>query len=110
MINFAGAESVTDVAAGVLSFSHKGPGHEMAEDCLNEIKNDFRGYDWGYNGPGVITRVLQRICNIHNVSMCTYVYTCVYGYLYIYLYLRIPRYRYMYLYICIYLRIYGSVF
>lgn len=68
MLNFAGAESATDVAAGVLSFSHEGPGHEMAADCLSEIKNDFRGYDWGYNGPGVITRVLQRICNIQNVE------------------------------------------
>lgn len=56
-----------DVAAGVLSFSKGGDGHKMATACVNELRWNFRGYDWGYNGPGVITRVLQHFCATVNV-------------------------------------------
>lgn len=66
--NFAGAESSEDVAGGVLSFSKGGVGHQMATACVNDLRRDFRGYDWGYNGPGVITRMLQRWCGTQNVS------------------------------------------
>lgn len=68
LTNFAGAESDSAVAAGVLSFSHNGSGHELASNCLHELKDNFRGYDWGYNGPGVITRVLKRVCKVHDVN------------------------------------------
>lgn len=54
--NYAGAESEENVAAGVLSFGPDGHGHELAERCLNDLKNHFNGHDWGNNGPGVITR------------------------------------------------------
>lgn len=54
--NFAGSESATNVANGVMGFSHTGIGHDLVKDCLNDLKNDFRGSEWGYNGPGLITR------------------------------------------------------
>ncbi|XP_075231072.1 lactosylceramide 4-alpha-galactosyltransferase-like [Lycorma delicatula] len=68
LTNFAGAESDSDVAAGVLSFSHNGTGHDLATVCVNELKDNFRGYDWGYNGPGVITRMLKKSCKVRNVK------------------------------------------
>lgn len=54
--NFAGRESGHAVAAGVLSFSHEGDGHRWARQCLEDLKKNFDGWDWGNNGPGVITR------------------------------------------------------
>lgn len=70
-VNFAGAESSEDVAAGVLSFSTKGLGRKMATECLLDLKKNFRGNDWGYNGPGVITRVLKNTCNVEKVTDMT---------------------------------------
>lgn len=60
--NYAGAESSNFVAAGILNFDHSGIGHEIAEFCLREFQKNFDGGDWGNNGPGVITRVLQKLC------------------------------------------------
>lgn len=54
--NFAGAESQNNVAAGVLRFNPSGIGHEYAKMCLDDLKDNFYGRDWGYNGPGVVTR------------------------------------------------------
>lgn len=65
MTNFAGAESVSDVAAGVLSFSYK---HELAEMAVQDLRANYKGYDWGWNGPGVITRVLRKYCRTCKVS------------------------------------------
>ncbi|KAJ9587820.1 hypothetical protein L9F63_018744 [Diploptera punctata] len=69
--NFAGAESNTDVAAGVLNFESDGLGHEMAEACIENLRKEFRGNDWGNNGPGVITRVLKKICKTRHVKDMT---------------------------------------
>ncbi|XP_018322930.1 lactosylceramide 4-alpha-galactosyltransferase-like [Agrilus planipennis] len=54
--NYAGAESDDNVAAGVMNFASDGLGHFLAEECLLDLSEHFTGYDWGYNGPGVITR------------------------------------------------------
>lgn len=56
--NFAGSESKTSVAAGVLSFGHDGRGHKWARQALEDLKINFNGNHWGNNGPGVITRYL----------------------------------------------------
>ncbi|KAF7405093.1 hypothetical protein HZH66_003999 [Vespula vulgaris] len=63
LTNFAGAEDWDDVAAGVLGFSSNILGRRMADACLRDLKKNFRGNDWGNNGPGVITRILQKICS-----------------------------------------------
>lgn len=63
LTNFAGAEDWDDVAAGVMGFSSNDLGRRMAEACLRDLKKNFRGNDWGNNGPGVITRTLQKICS-----------------------------------------------
>ncbi|XP_046735357.1 lactosylceramide 4-alpha-galactosyltransferase-like [Diprion similis] len=60
--NFAGAENWEYVAAGVLGFEKSGLGRRMADACLRDLKTNFRGDKWGNNGPGVITRSLQKLC------------------------------------------------
>lgn len=56
------------MAAGVLNFDSDGLGHEMAEACLENLRKEFRGDDWGNNGPGVITRVLKKLCKARQVG------------------------------------------
>lgn len=60
--NYAGSESENNVAAGVINFSPDGRGHGFAQKCLEDLHRNFRGKDWGYNGPGVITRLLKNLC------------------------------------------------
>ncbi|KAK0077789.1 hypothetical protein PV326_009832 [Microctonus aethiopoides] len=62
LYNFAGAEDWEDVAAGVIGFSTTGLGRRIADACLRDLKKNFRGNVWGNNGPGVITRTLQKLC------------------------------------------------
>lgn len=62
--NFAGSESETNVAAGVLGFSSTGVGHRHAKSCVDDLEKNFKGNDWGNNGPGVITRLLRRVCGV----------------------------------------------
>lgn len=63
LTNFAGAEDWEDVAAGVIGFrTGSGLGRRIADACLRDLKKNFRGDIWGNNGPGVITRTLQKIC------------------------------------------------
>ena len=38
---------------------------------FSEFQNSFNGKDWGNNGPGVITRVLQKVCQTHNPALMT---------------------------------------
>lgn len=61
--NFAGAEDWDDVAAGVLGFDMSSLGRYMADACIRDLKKNFRGDIWGNNGPGVITRTLQKLCS-----------------------------------------------
>lgn len=63
LTNFAGAEDWDDVAAGVLGFNSSQLGRRMADACIRDLKKNFRGDDWGNNGPGVITRTLQKMCS-----------------------------------------------
>jgi lactosylceramide 4-alpha-galactosyltransferase len=66
--NYAGLQPPDVVANGVVNCAWGGIGHEVADMCLKELKSNFRGNIWSYNGPGLITRVLQRMCNFSQVS------------------------------------------
>ncbi|SPP73623.1 lactosylceramide 4-alpha-galactosyltransferase-like [Drosophila guanche] len=75
--NYAGVESDLFVANGVMRFSHNGTGHDIARRCLRDFQLNFNGYEWGYNGPWVITRVVKEICGtdkipkmLHNTNRC----------------------------------------
>lgn len=43
-------------------------GRTIANLTIHEFAYNYRGYDWGYNGPGVITRTFQKVCNTNVVS------------------------------------------
>lgn len=66
--NYTGAESGHSLAAGVMSFSHDGVGHRIAQACIEDFHSNFKGSNWGNNGPGVITRVMKQICNTSTIS------------------------------------------
>ncbi|CAH2037131.1 unnamed protein product, partial [Iphiclides podalirius] len=67
--NWAARESDTHVATGALAFSRDEVGRAVATAAAREIQTNFRGDLWGHNGPGVITRVLKRLCSTTNVTL-----------------------------------------
>ncbi|XP_034243570.1 lactosylceramide 4-alpha-galactosyltransferase-like isoform X2 [Thrips palmi] len=69
--NCAGAESPRALGAGVINLDSSNIGRTMAASFLHELRNTFSGTSWGYNGPGVITRVLQRTCHVKKVQDMT---------------------------------------
>jgi lactosylceramide 4-alpha-galactosyltransferase len=66
--NYAERESASVAANGVVNFAWDGIGHRVADRCLEELRSNFRGDIWGYNGPMLITRVLNRMCNFSQVN------------------------------------------
>jgi len=74
--NFAGAEDWDDVAAGIIGFDMSNLGRRIADACIRDLKKNFRGDLWGNNGPGVITRTLQKFCGTKYVSLLIY-YICI---------------------------------
>lgn len=70
MTNFASIESSLAVASLVLNFDTDVCGKTVANIAVHDFAENYRGDDWGYNGPGVITRALQKMCNTDTVSRC----------------------------------------
>ncbi|CAG9864879.1 unnamed protein product [Phyllotreta striolata] len=66
--NFAAIESEEVVASGALGFDPSGDAHDMVEKCLNDLNDNFNGEIWGYNGPGVITRLLRNLCGTNKTD------------------------------------------
>jgi hypothetical protein len=66
--NYVGLESPVNVGSSVLNFAWDGMGHAVAESCVEELRVNFRGDIWIHNGPDLITRVLQKMCNCSLVS------------------------------------------
>lgn len=65
-ISFVGAESKKFVAVGIINLEGES-GHEIADLCVRDLLENFDGNDWGNNGPGVMTRILNKICNTKDV-------------------------------------------
>lgn len=74
LANFAGAEDESQVAAGIIGFDTSMIGRRMANECIQEIRSNFRGDIWNHNGPGVITRILKKICSTEKVSTKRFTY------------------------------------
>ncbi|XP_075973927.1 lactosylceramide 4-alpha-galactosyltransferase-like [Anticarsia gemmatalis] len=66
--NWAARESEETIAAGALRFSNDALGRLVAEAALRDLKENYRGDTWSHNGPGVITRVLYKMCNTNVIS------------------------------------------
>ncbi|KAF3426284.1 hypothetical protein E2986_07236 [Frieseomelitta varia] len=71
LTNFAGAEDWDNVAAGVVGFDATALGRRIADACIRDVRANFRGDIWGNNGPGVITRTLQKLCSTKHVRDMT---------------------------------------
>jgi hypothetical protein len=67
-MNYVGLESLDTVASCVLSFDFAGIGRVVADKCVDQIRTNFRGNIWAYNGPELISRVLLGICHTLHVS------------------------------------------
>jgi len=66
--NFASIESNATVASLVLNFDVDTIGRTVSNISINDFASNYHGDNWGYNGPGVITRTLQKFCGTHMVS------------------------------------------
>lgn len=66
--NFVSAESSTSIASLVLNFDVDEIGKTVANLTIYDFANNYQGNNWGYNGPGVITRTFQKICKTDLVS------------------------------------------
>ena len=66
--NYVGLESADTAGSSVLSFAWDGMGHAVADSCVEELRANFRGDIWAHNGPGLVTRVLLKMCSFSRVS------------------------------------------
>lgn len=66
--NFVSVESKTSIASLVLNFDVDEIGKTVANFTVYDFVNNYQGDNWGHNGPGVITRTLQKICEVDIVS------------------------------------------
>ncbi|XP_068631963.1 zinc finger protein 540-like [Battus philenor] len=66
--NWAARESDVAIANGALAFSVDPIGRKISKATMREIQTNYKSNDWGYNGPGAITRVLKKICFTSNVT------------------------------------------
>ncbi|KAI9581004.1 hypothetical protein GQX74_014387 [Glossina fuscipes] len=67
--NFVGAESTYYLAAGVMNFAPDGLGHKISKLCVSDFVRNFKGNNWANNGPGVITRVMRKICDTETIAL-----------------------------------------
>ncbi|OCT78904.1 alpha-1,4-N-acetylglucosaminyltransferase [Xenopus laevis] len=57
--NFLTAQSTDTSGSSVFGFS---PHNKFVWKCLNDFVLNYRGDIWGYQGPGLFTRVLKPLC------------------------------------------------
>ncbi|VVC37810.1 Nucleotide-diphospho-sugar transferases,Glycosyltransferase, DXD sugar-binding [Cinara cedri] len=67
--NFACAQSSSFIASSVLNFGTDDVGKMIANITVHDFVENYRGYEWAYNGPGVITRALQKVCNTDSIDI-----------------------------------------
>lgn len=67
--NYAVAESNRSLSSSGLNLSPTGVGHQVAENCLEELANNFNGSVWNSNGPALLTRVIRRWCHLNESEL-----------------------------------------
>lgn len=60
--NWSVAETTYWVASAAMSFDSNGYGHYLTEILVREFINSYNGSQYAYNGPGLLTRVAQKLC------------------------------------------------
>ncbi|KAL5284220.1 hypothetical protein ACFFRR_006475 [Megaselia abdita] len=70
--NFAGAESDSIIANGVMNYESKGFGHYIADSIFKDLVANYKGDVWAHNGPLCVTRILaNKICKTWSTSKMT---------------------------------------
>ncbi|XP_043935565.1 lactosylceramide 4-alpha-galactosyltransferase-like [Protopterus annectens] len=59
--NFLGFQSSGTLNGAVLSFSTRS---SLLYACMTDFVQNYQGSVWGHQGPGLLTRVFQRLCNV----------------------------------------------
>lgn len=66
--NFACEDVANGVNGAILNFSNNKEGRRLTEILMKDLVKNFNGSDWGSNGPTLITRVLQELCQTNETS------------------------------------------
>lgn len=70
--NFVAAESPNSIGSSVIQFGDGELGRLIVRECLEELKTTFDGTKWANNGPGVLTRVISRLCETNLTILMTH--------------------------------------
>ncbi|XP_063709149.1 lactosylceramide 4-alpha-galactosyltransferase-like [Culicoides brevitarsis] len=70
-MNFVAAEAPTSLGSSVINFGNDELGRIVALECLKELRSTFDGSIWAHNGPGVLTRVISRLCETTFTKLMT---------------------------------------
>lgn len=66
--NFACEDVANIVNGAILKLDNTKQGKWLAEKYMNDLIRNFNGSDWGSNGPLLLTRVLQQLCETNETS------------------------------------------
>lgn len=61
-MNFVAAESPNSIGSSVIQLGNDALGRLVVFECVKELIATFDGSKWAHNGPGVLTRVISRLC------------------------------------------------
>ncbi|KAF5269635.1 hypothetical protein FQR65_LT05974 [Abscondita terminalis] len=67
--NCAGLESETVVNNAIMRVDISDVGKNFTNLCLEDLRNNFIGTQWGDTGPLVVTKILKKMCNLNNVTL-----------------------------------------
>lgn len=67
--NFVAAKSHNSIGSSVINFGNDELGRLVVFECIKEVISTFDGSKWAHNGPGVLTRVLSRLCETNMTAL-----------------------------------------
>ncbi|XP_075615745.1 lactosylceramide 4-alpha-galactosyltransferase-like [Balearica regulorum gibbericeps] len=65
LTNALGIESNNLLNGAFLSFK---PKHKFIELCMQDFVDNYNGWIWAHQGPGLLTRVFKKWCSISNIQ------------------------------------------
>ncbi|NXP51361.1 A4GAT galactosyltransferase, partial [Heliornis fulica] len=65
LTNSLGMQSQDVLNGAFLSFR---PKHAFVERCMQDFVENYNGWIWAHQGPGLLTRVFKRWCSISNIQ------------------------------------------
>ncbi|XP_074395301.1 lactosylceramide 4-alpha-galactosyltransferase-like [Zonotrichia albicollis] len=65
LTNALGLQSYDELNQAFLSFEAK---HKFLELCMQDFVQNYKGWAWGHQGPGLVTRVFKKWCSIRTIK------------------------------------------